>query len=742
MNFITKCTLFFLCLICTIVSVNAQNKVIDSLENVLEIHKENDSIKVDLLNKLALRYKSVAIDKSEKKAQEANRLAIKIKYTKGVAKSILILSKIHIVKAEYKEAEDKALEALELFKKTDNYKDIIAVYNTLGMISGTKNKPDESLAYFKKSLTIAKNNNDFEYQGLMLTNIGITFYKRGDFDDAVAYYKQSIEIYEKLGDNQEIAKTLGLLAVVLTIQGNYAEALKYFNGALVEYRKNNNKRRIASTVQNMGILYAETGKYKEAYINFNEALQLYKELKYKYGIATTLNSIGDVYRESKEYKKALQHFTEALSINKEINNIEGQITNYDNIGVLHFTLEQPKLALDNYKLALNLSISNGRKHYTSSCHIYVAEVYNVLKNYTKALYHVKEGKKIADDLQLLPDQKKASRLLSEIYEATGKYEKSLKQHKLYKKLNDSIFNKENIQKITAVEYEYKYKQELDAAKIKELELAKTVEVTSLDLEKSQRNLLIGVIIFLATALVMAAIIFFMKLRNVKTKAQNVVIEQKLLRSQMTPHFIFNSLSVLQGMILNKEEKAAVSYLSKFSKLLRKILENSRYKSVSLSDELAAIDSYMGLQNLDVNPPFKFTLTVAPEIDTTAMKIAPMLIQPFVENAIEHAFPTQKEAKEITIDLTFTNKRLKCTITDNGIGINMDEVKTQKNKKSLATAITSERLKILSKSFKKEGFITVKNRKELGAQGTLVSIEIPYLLEEIEPLRISLPEKNK
>jgi len=198
---------------------------------------------------------------------------------------------------------------------------------------------------------------------------------------------------------------------------------------------------------------------------------------------------------------------------------------------------------------------------------------------------------------------------------------------------------------------------------------------------------------------------------------------------MTPHFIFNSLSVLQGMILSKEEKKSISYLSKFSKLLRIVLENSRDKSVPLIQELDAIDNYMALQNSDTHPPYKYNLIVDENININSFQIPPMLIQPFIENAIEHAFDTQKEHREIKIHLKFKDKKLSCTITDNGIGIDAISQKTNTNKKSLATTITGERLKMLAKDFNVTGAITIEDRKKYNEQGTIVTLVIPYKINE-------------
>ena len=431
------------------------------------------------------------------------------------------------------------------------------------------------------------------------------------------------------------------------------------------------------------------------------------------------------YIDLMEYNNAFEYLEGALKIYKEVNNKVNEALTLNNIGYTHLKLKKYEDAYLYYEKAkkINLEVENKRGLCTS--YLGIARMYTNQKKYDNALVYALKSEKIADELDMIKFKRDASELLSKIYNNTNDYKKAFTSHQQFKILNDSLFNKNNIEKIAQLEYEYKYKQALDSASIRELQLTKTVKTTSENLEKTQRNLLLGVIGFLLIALLMGAIIFIQKLRNVQTKTQNIIVEQKLLRSQMTPHFIFNSLSVLQGMILNKEEKTSVSYLAKFSKLLRTILENSRHKTVVLSEELSAIDSYMALQNLDVTPPFKYKLTIDPKIDKSALKIPPMLIQPFIENAIEHAFPNKKENKEISIDLTFVDNKLVCKVLDNGVGINIENKTANRNKSSLATKITAERLQMLSKEFSTEGSVTIQNRKEFGKQGTLVTLVIPY-----------------
>lgn len=293
-------------------------------------------------------------------------------------------------------------------------------------------------------------------------------------------------------------------------------------------------------------------------------------------------------------------------------------------------------------------------------------------------------------------------------------------------MDDSVFNEKNIKKIAQLEYEYKYESQLKSARNRELKLTQKVKNTHNNLKKSQQKLLLGMISFLSIVLILGIVIFYLKLRNVKSRNKNILIEQKLLRSQMTPRFIFNALSVLQDIILNREEKKAVLYLSKFSKLLRITLENSRGKMVLLSQELTAVENYLVLQNIEAIEPYNYTISVDDKIEETLFKIPPMLIQPFIENAIEHGFENDKQNKKIEIHLKYLDKKLICTITDNGVGF--DTQKENKNKKSLARTITSERLNILSEDFKTKGSIRIEDREKYNEEGTRVILVIPYKIE--------------
>ncbi|MEZ4875750.1 MAG: histidine kinase [Flavobacteriaceae bacterium] len=401
--------------------------------------------------------------------------------------------------------------------------------------------------------------------------------------------------------------------------------------------------------------------------------------------------------------------------------------NLTNIGNTYLTLEKYKLAEEYYKEANLVSLEID--YQIGICNTYrgLAASLFFQKKYDEALKNALKSKELADKLKLMLYKRDINQLLADIYKSKGDYKNALISHQEYKLLSDSIFNKESIEKITQIEYEYKYKQAIDSANIRELKLTKTVLSTAKDLEKTQRNYLWAIIGVLLISIISGAAIFYQKLNNAKAITQNAIVEQKLLRSQMTPHFIFNSLAVLQGMILNKEEGKSVSYLSKFSKLLRLTLENSRDKMVLLSKELEALENYIQLQTLE-SDQINFSITLAEGIDPSTLKIPPMLIQPFVENAVEHAFKNNPKNRGISLNLSFQNADLTCTIMDNGVGIDAQAQTKNSTKTSLSTVINKERLQFLSKEFKMMGSLQIEDRKKYGEQGTIVTLVLPYQLE--------------
>ena len=201
---------------------------------------------------------------------------------------------------------------------------------------------------------------------------------------------------------------------------------------------------------------------------------------------------------------------------------------------------------------------------------------------------------------------------------------------------------------------------------------------------------------------------------------------------MNPHFLFNSLNSIKLYIINNEKKNAVYYLNKFSKLVRKILEASSLKEISLSEELETIELYMNIENIRFSNEIKFKIEIEEGIDTELIKIPSLILQPFLENAIWHGLSSKEGDKSIWIEVKKENDYFTAiSIYDNGIGRAAAEV-IKENKvlkrKSIGIDITKERLANFSKDyensfdFKMVDLFNDNNKPN----GTKVTIHIPTI----------------
>tara|TARA_R110000765_G_scaffold371642_1_gene461919 strand:+ start:395 stop:2587 length:2193 start_codon:yes stop_codon:yes gene_type:complete len=725
MNAINKTILSIVCLLFFTIGIQSQNTVIDSLKNELSVHAQKDSTRVNLLNELAYVLHDKNLDETIALIDESETITKIIDFDKGHAKSLYIRGLIESNESNYEKAIELFNKALLLNEKLGFENGASDCYTNLGLASYNNFDFNNSIAYYKKSIAIDKNIGQTSATAINLKYIAFSYYDLANYEMAEEYLNYALDINTKYNNRLETASCLKNLGNIHSRKGNYPLSLEYYNKSLSIYKIIKDTAGIATIFNNTGIIYKNYKNYDKALESYQESLKIETQNGNKKNTAVTLNNIGVVYKDKKDYKNALIFFNDALKMSKSINDKDNIARCLINIGDVFSGFKNNTLALKNFLEAKEINIEIGTQLGLCYSFLGIATVYKNEKEYDKALINAIESKKISNKLGVLDYQRDVYKLLSTIYQKTNSYKKAFESHQQFKIFNDSLFNKENIEKIAQLENEYKYKRALDSASIRELKLTKEVSTINTSLEKSQRNIFLTIIALLLTALILGGIIFFLKWRNIKEKNHNVLIEQKLLRSQMTPHFIFNSLSVLQGMILNNEGNKSIAYLSKFSKLLRIVLENSRDKIVPLIQELDAIDNYMLLQNLDADPPYDYSLVVDEDININSIQIPPMLIQPFIENAIEHAFPIERECREIEVHLSCNDKKIICTITDNGIGIDAISEKTNLKKKSLATTITGERLLLLAKEFKVPGFITIEDRNKYEEQGTLVTLVIPY-----------------
>lgn len=299
---------------------------------------------------------------------------------------------------------------------------------------------------------------------------------------------------------------------------------------------------------------------------------------------------------------------------------------------------------------------------------------------------------------------------------------------LYKDLEHRFINMQHIRAVKSLEAQYELKQ-------KETKIASLHDDSlAYQLELKQKNIFLiagaaALAIVVLAALWATSLQRQKRLKAEKEKLQQeknkTQLEQRLLRAQMEPHFIFNALAVLQSFIREGDEDKSVMYVNKFARLMRQSLEHSREPFVLLTEEIDATKNYLDLQRMRFEGLFNYEIHIDESIDEEdELKVPPMLLQPFVENSILHGFKGIKYTGILSIDIKREGRTLKVLIADNGNGINLQtESDVKAERKSLSTIITRERLRILSDESGLPSGLSINHNTP---QGVLVTMTIPLV----------------
>ena len=213
--------------------------------------------------------------------------------------------------------------------------------------------------------------------------------------------------------------------------------------------------------------------------------------------------------------------------------------------------------------------------------------------------------------------------------------------------------------------------------------------------------------------------------------QKTELEMQALRAQMNPHFIFNSLNSINRFILQNNKAQASEYLTKFSKLVRLILQNSQASLITLESELESLELYLDLEALRFEQHFDYKISVPRDLDIDVLKVPPLIIQPYAENAIWHGLMHKEEKGHLDIEVSQQNDQLSFKITDDGIGRKQAAAlksRSATKHKSVGLKITAERIAMTQNEKGNGSPVTINDlvNPDGNAAGTEVIIKIPVL----------------
>jgi tetratricopeptide (TPR) repeat protein len=562
-------------------------------------------------------------------------------------------------------------------------------------------------------------------------NKGYLESSKGNFNKALDYYDQSIVILDKIGRRDSTLSLNNNIATIYYQQGNIAKSLEYFQKSLKLAEKVRNEVIIAATLSNMALLYLNQGDTtKSLEYNFR-SLKIKQKVGTPYDIAVSVNNIGYIYFRRGELQKARDYYIWSLKLRESVNDRMGVSGSLNHLAVLYSQTGQPEKALEYYARGLQLSKEVGDKTGVSTVLNNIGFLYYNKGNKEKALKYTQEAMDVAKSTGNPELIGNAAGQLRTIYKSMGKQKEALEAYELYTRMNDSLSNATTKKAAMKNQLQYEYeKKELEAKAKNEQKVARI----RLDSERAQarKNNWIMLLVSFAVVLLIgsAFLLNYFRQRHIISTQKESILKQKLLVSQMNPHFIFNSLNAIQNYIFKQDSLKAGTYLSQFAELMRMILDYSRRDLIKLSEEIRLLNNYFELQQLRFEFKFNYTIEVDKELEPSEVLIPPMLAQPFIENAIEHGIFYKEGKGNVYLRISKQEDKLAYEIEDDGVGLERSmELNKQKKMehKSLATIITKERIDSMEQKGPTDNQIEITDLAKVtpGHTGVKVKFIIPY-----------------
>jgi tetratricopeptide (TPR) repeat protein len=562
------------------------------------------------------------------------------------------------------------------------------------------------------------------YCGL-LNNVGYYYSRHGDIPKALEYYKKAAGILEKVNNKKEAAILLNNIAYIYQNQGDIRKALEYYFKNLRVQEELKDDRGMGYSLSNIGYTYDIQGDLAKAEEYYNKAEEIYKRTGDKSGLAMVTVNRGILFKK-KNPRQALGYYKKGLAIYEEANDTHGAAQSMNNVSSMYGMLGVKDTALIYAYRSLAIVEKYGYNDVLGNTYSMVARSLLETGKYAEAKKYALLSLELAQKRNSPIEIRSVANVLKDIYKKQNNFKDALATYELEMRMNDSLINESNKKESIKKQLEYDYEKKELQSKVRQ---EQRLSVLKLENEKrnSRKNVIVYGLIFLAVMLAVSIFYLykFFQQKNVINAGKNNELKQKLLRTQMNPHFIFNSVDNIQSLIHNKQDKEAISYLTKFSKLTRQILENSNENYISLSEELAMTENYLGIQQLLYNNKFSYQVETDEAIDPETILLPPMLTQPFIENAIKHGLKHRESGGRVHIRFYKKEDMLFFEVTDNGSGMEVKDAAD--THKSMSLHIVNERLN--NNPSKKEIVVSVKNVIENNeVMGVRTSFEIPYLYD--------------
>ncbi|WP_242502145.1 tetratricopeptide repeat protein [Flagellimonas olearia] len=576
----------------------------------------------------------------------------------------------------------------------------------------------------------SKENNYLEGEAFALNQLGTKYRNISQYKKAADLHEKALELSESANNTELKVLSLNMLGVVYRRTDAIKTALDYHQKAMelaeeVENPSHHIKRHINISLNSIGNLYQTLEQYDLAIAQFKRALKLEEELGNKLGLAINHQNIGDCLEQKGDLEAALENYRKSLAYNEEINSAYGRVICKNSLAQIYLKQNMPYAAIVLLEPLHKESKKIGDFSITSSVFINTGWAYTKLAQYDKANTFIQEGLEMAKSHNMPSNMLNGYQKLSELEEARGNYQMAYEYFKKVDEYSDQISNATNLRYMNDVIVRYEADKKNNQISV----LAKENEIVRLRLRKNQTTLLVSALI---VGLISSILYILYRQYQSKNEKRVLSLEQTMLRSQMNPHFLFNSLNSIKLYIINNEQKNAVHYLNKFSKLVRKILEASSQKEITLAEELETVELYMNIENIRFSNEIDFKITVDESVCPTNIKMPSLALQPFLENSLWHGLSPKEGEKKIHVNVKRKNQsHVSIEIMDNGVGRGAAEVNKENRvlkRKSVGIRITKERLANFSKDYQNKFDVDIVDLFDEGGNpiGTKVILDIPTI----------------
>ncbi len=671
---------------------------IEKIENLKKnLPALQGSKRIDCLNDLSESYLTIDKDTSRLYAAQALIEADKISYIPGQAKAYRNLGRIEInLITDLPAAEKYFNKSLALYISTHNEREIAWAWGALGVSQWVLSKFPEAMEAFKKAAQLFEKIRD-------TTDLIATYQFMGSTTFEWGHYAKSLEYVLKNKDltGSEDNDALSRLYAAL---GDDKTSEEYIRKIRIDTTNDAGKYLFLA----LGGLFSHKKQYDSAFYYYN----LFSNYAKKGGagpLSKLYACLGQVHLELKNYDTALVYLNEALNMSRKGNDRNQVMRVLLILSKAYGEKGDYKNSRENAEDLLQMADKTGARQFARDAHFVLYKAFNHLQKRDSAYVHLEKYTFLKDSVDMdLSYQKLAfNKTKSEREQAESRInvlneEKKLQQQQLQQTAQEKNFLIIGIIAVVLIAVALfrnillKRKNERHLREIAENEL----QIQKLESEKTKAEL--------------------------QQKATE--LEMQALRAQMNPHFIFNCLNAINGYILNNEPEMAADYLTKFSRLIRMVLNNSQKQFISLEEELETLGLYLHMESLRFKDNFNYEIKCDDTIDAFSLFIPPMLLQPFVENAIWHGLMNKKRDRKLIIGLHFENDVLHCKIADNGVGRKKAALlksKSAEKNKSMGMDITRNRMALLNHDLDGKSFFEINDLEdEYGkSAGTSVSLKI-------------------